>query len=500
MDAVDFNHAIETIAQERFQIKTLKPFQGQVIHDFLNQHDVLLIASTGSGKSLCYQLPALLMPGTLIVISPLIALMQDQVTKLQQQGIAAASLDATQTSATQQAILHEDNIKLLYISPERLRQTRFIEFLKQHPISGFVIDEVHCMLQWGHDFRPEYQALSSLKQRFPQVPIMALTATASPKQQQQIIHDLGIDARITHAKTDRFNLRYQIIPSFNSRHSVNQILAKHAQQNGIIYASSRKRVMHTFEYLKPIHPNVMHYHGGLEADVRQHQQLQFERHASGIMVATLAFGMGIDKPDIRYIIHMDIPARLDQFVQESGRAGRDGCQAYSYLLYNPIHFLEFNLWKIKAAPQILQQELIEELRQMAQFIHTKDCYQGTLLAYFHAETGYRCGECAPCLKKAYAPSYQHESLLKLLSCIYRLGLAAKASMVADILKGIQNKETQAHQHLSTFGIGRHESNTYWYELMLILFIDGMIVLKVTDTLIWQLTKKAGELLKKRQTS
>ncbi|NDH08471.1 MAG: RecQ family ATP-dependent DNA helicase [Gammaproteobacteria bacterium] len=503
MDAVDFYEAIDTIAQDRFQIKTLKPFQGQVINDFLNQHDVLLISSTGSGKSLCYQLPALLMPGTIIVVSPLIALMHDQVKKLQHQGIDAAFLHAHQTTAEQQTILQKlcaSRIKLLYISPEKLLQARFLQFLKNQKISGFIIDEVHCMLQWGHDFRPEYQGLSSLKRRFPNLPIMALTATASPKQQQQIILDLGLNARITHAKTERFNLEYQMIPSLSSKDSLNQILAKHGNQNGIIYAATRQRVTSTYHYLQSIHSNVLHYHGGLEANFRQSQQQQFEQNESGIMVATLAFGMGIDKQDIRYIIHMDIPARLDQFVQESGRAGRDGEQAYSYLLYNPIHFLEFNLWKIKEAPPLLQQELIEELRLMAAFIHAKSCYQGILFAYFHAETGYTCGECAACLQQPYAPSYSLESQLKLLSCLYRLGAAAKPSILSDILRGVRNKETQGFQNLSTFGIGCDESKAYWYELMLILFIDGMIGLKVSDKLIWQLMPKGGELLKRRQTS
>ena len=503
MDAVDFHQTIDKIAKERFQIKTLKPFQGQVINAFLNQQDLLLISSTGSGKSLCYQVPALLMPGTLIVISPLIALMQDQVQKLQRQGISAEFLHANQTLIEQQNILQQLsnlNLKLIYISPEKLLQARFLQFLKKQNISGFIIDEVHCMLQWGHDFRPEYHALSCLKRRFPELPIMAVTATASPRQQQQIIDDLGLKASIHHAKTERFNLQYQVIPSVSSKESLSLIVARHPHQNGIIYAATRQRVYSTYQYLKSIHPEVLHYHAGLEASFRQTQQKHFEQTEAGLMVATLAFGMGIDKGNIRYIIHMDIPSRLDQFVQESGRAGRDGEKAYSYLLYNPIHFLEFNLWKIKEAPPLLQPELIEELKQMGQFIHAKTCYQGILFAYFHGEAGYACGECAPCLQKPHATYFEHESKLKLLSCLYRLGQAAKPSILADVLKGVKNNHTQEFRTLSTFGIGINESKTYWYELMLVLFIDGVIQLKIYDKPIWQLTAIGATLLKRGQTS
>lgn len=503
MDAVDYHQAIDKIVQECFQIKALKTFQGQAINDFLNKHDLLLISSTGSGKSICYQVPALLLPGTLIVISPLIALMQDQVQKLLKQGIHAAFLNSNQTITEQQHILQQlsnCSLKLLYISPEKLLQARFLQFLKKQNISGFIIDEVHCMLQWGHDFRPEYQALSCLKKRFPNLPIMAVTATASPKQQQQIIIDLGLKASIHQAKNERFNLNYQVIPSMSSKESLNQIIAKHPSHNGIIYAATRQRVYSTYQFLKSFHPEVLHYHAGLESSIRQAQQKQFEQSKAALMVATLAFGMGIDKSDIRYIIHMDIPSRLDQFVQESGRAGRDGDTAYSYLLYNPIHFLEFNLWKIKEAPPLLQAELIEELKQMGKFIHAKSCYQGILFTYFYGDKGYACGECAPCQEKSLTANFKHESKLKLLSCIYRLGPRASSSIIVDVLCGVKNNRTHLVQTISTFGIGIQQSKAYWYELMLILFIEDVIQLKISERPIWQLTAKAVEILKWSQTS
>ena len=483
---------LTALAKNKFKLENLKPFQQNIINDFLQGHDVLLISPTGSGKSLCYQLPAIIMPGTLIVISPLIALMQDQVDKLKNLNIAAECLHSELAKEVQQAILasiQAQKTKILFIAPERLLQGWFLNFLKQQTISGFAIDEAHCLLHWGLDFRPEYQELHKIKILFPHVAIMALTATANPKQQQQIIQQLNIVAKKHIHAMHRPNISYELIDNSNYQKLLS-LCSRHAKQPGIIYASSRKRVDNIHGFLQKNGYLALKYHAGMDINDKNYHLRQFHSSNEHIMVATVAFGMGVDKANVRYVIHADVPGRFDQLVQEIGRVGRDGLAAHSYLLFNPAQFLEFNFWRLQKSRPDSFADLLAEFQEVAFFLHSHHCYTQLIAQYFEDHSMEGCKNCNRCQNK-HVNTIVDEDIIKLLSCIYRLQQHATHKNLINVMQGVCKK----HYKLSTFGIGQHKSAYYWHNLITQIFAKKLIKINNQQTMTWSLTAQAAALLK-----
>lgn len=491
---------LETLAKIKFNLNAIKPFQQAIIKDLLHGHDVFVISPTGSGKSLCYQLPALILPGTFIIISPLIALMQDQIQKLKQRDIQADCLHADLSREMQQKILEKvenQAIKLLYVSPERLLQPFFLSFLKRQTISGFAIDEVHCMLQWGHDFRPEYQGLSKLKQWFPQTPIIALTATANPKNQLKIIEQLQLQAKKHIQSIYRENIEITIINKTQTSLKLENLCQRHLGQSGIIYSASRQKVDSVYQRLKNQGYSVLRYHAGMSADEKNQQLHKFLNSDEHIMIATIAFGMGIDKPNLRYVIHLDVPGRLDQFIQEVGRIGRDNQKSYSYLLFHPGQYLQLNLWRLQKTHANIFHDEIDDFQKMTSFLHSQQCFKTLILDYFGQGPVSTCGQCQRCQEQSKA-LYSSEDMLKLISCIYRMGNEADYKKLMEVMLGQKNTRTQSFEHLSTFGIGQHQNLIYWQERLTALFANHDIRIGDPQTLAWQLTPKALSALKSRK--
>jgi ATP-dependent DNA helicase RecQ len=478
---------IDKIAYQVFHFESLKHHQRSIIEDVLAGHDILVVSPTGSGKSLCYQIPALLFSGTFIVISPLIALMNDQVHQLKCKGIAADCLHSNMDKEQQLLVLQQlkqQKIKLLYISPERLIQPYFLNQLQSISISGFAIDEAHCILHWGQDFRPEYEQLTILKTSFPNIPVLAFTATATPKQQQDIIEQLQIDAKKHIYATYKEHIGYEVIQTNNLKTTCLKLCHQHPLQAGIIYCSSRQRVESLYQYLNELKLPVLKYHAGLSPEQKEYHQALFMQDEPKIMIATMAFGMGVDKKNIRYIVHYDVPGRLDQFIQESGRAGRDSETAKSYLLYYPELFFQFNLWRIQKANPWKRYELIHDLKIMAKIISLNQCIKQSIFDYFEHIKIPACGECHACIN----PQHEcKEDTLKLLSCIYRMKQDAHWDKVTDVMMGILHNKTIPFKTLSTFSIGQHQTKWYWFDLLCRLYAKQWIEFKFNHQVVWSIT-------------
>ena len=487
---------LEAFAQSQFKLHRLKPQQIAIIKDFLNHHDILAVLPTGSGKSLCYQLPALIKPGLFIVISPLIALMVEQVDRLKNLNIAAECLHSNLNVEQQNQIIQQlSNIKLLYISPERLLTQSFFKIMRNLNISGFAIDEVHCMLHWGADFRPEYDALKHLKKYFPNQPMMALTATATQKQQIAIIEHLQIKPKQHIYSAYKPNIQYQVIATSHIHQKTLEIVQQHPAQNGIIYCATRRRVEFIQKFLQSNGIPALGYHAGMTAEERLEQQNRFVNSENQVMVATLAFGMGVDKQDIRYIIHADLPGRLDQLIQETGRAGRDGQTASSYLLYHPEQFLQLNLWRFQKASPLLHAEMVEDLQKMSIFLNSQQCFRGLIAEHFEGEVLPACGECERCVNPKHPPNFATDDVLKLLSTIYRAQSTGTWDCVVDILLGVHNTKTSAYLNLSTYGIGQHLTKFEWYICLNYLFAMQWIHLMPQTHPTWQLSLQGIKILK-----
>jgi ATP-dependent DNA helicase RecQ len=441
--------------------------QGDVVAHVVAGGDALVLMPTGGGKSLCYQIPSLVRPGTGVVVSPLIALMQDQVAALTQLGVRAAflnsTLDAGAARATERALLAGE-LDLLYLAPERLATPRCLDLLDRARIALFAIDEAHCVAQWGHDFRPEYLQLSLLHERYPEVPRIALTATADPLTRAEIIARLGLDrARVFVGSFDRPNIRYTIVDKSDPRAQLLRFIAgEHAGEAGIVYCLSRRKVDETAAWLVSKGVRALPYHAGMEASVRADHQLRFQRDDGIVMVATIAFGMGIDKPDVRFVAHLDLPKSIEGYYQETGRAGRDGAPADAWMAYG-------------LADVVQQRRLIDQSDASAEhkrvsaakldallgLCETAGCRRVRLLAYF-GETGAPCGNCDTCLE----PPETFDATVaaqKALSAIYRTGQRFGAVHLIDVLRGRDNERVGrwGHDKLSVFGVGADIDDATW---------------------------------------
>ncbi len=447
---------LEDKLKEFFGYNAFRAYQKEIIQAILNQEDVVAILPTGAGKSLCYQLPALLQSGTAIVISPLISLMQDQVVSLFKNGIAAAFLNSSLSYHDMQQVLnHLNEYKLIYVAPERFADPLFIERLKNIDISFFVIDEAHCISQWGHSFRQEYRKLSILKETFPTKPVMALTATATQEVEKDLIVQLMMkDPVLVKGSFDRPNLTIRIHPKIQSDKQLMQFLEEHANQSGIIYASTRKGVETTYAQLVQAGFPVGRYHAGLSDQERALSQQDFLHDKVTLMVATVAFGMGIHKPDVRFIVHLDMPRTIEQYYQEIGRAGRDGLPADCLMLYGPQDLVLYKAFAEDLTDPILRQEMKKKTDSLYRLCTSVECRRKRLLKYF--SESFLAGECQACDNCLDEDNKFDGSIIaqKILSCVYRVHQQVGMRIVVDVLRGSTSQVImqKGYQELSTYGL------------------------------------------------
>jgi ATP-dependent DNA helicase RecQ len=429
--------------------------------------DALVLMPTGGGKSLCYQLPALLREGTALVISPLIALMQDQVAALRQLGVRAAflnsSLDAREAYATQRALL-QGELDLLYVAPERLVMPRMLEILSQVKLALFAIDEAHCVSQWGHDFRPEYLQLSVLHERFPQVPRIALTATADPQTRDEIVRRLALeDAQVFISSFDRPNVRYTIVDKHEPRAQLLRFIREeHPGEAGIVYCLSRKKVDETAAWLAAEGLRALPYHAGMDSAARAAHQECFQREDGVIMVATIAFGMGIDKPDVRFVAHLDLPKSVEGYYQETGRAGRDGLPADAWMTYGLGDVVQLRrLMEQSEGSEEFRRISFAKLDALLGLCETAGCRRVRLLGYF-GEASQPCGNCDTCLEPPQTWDAT-DAARKALSAIYRTGQRFGAVHLIDVLRGKATERVAQwdHDKLAVFGIGAELDEPTW---------------------------------------
>ena len=429
--------------------------------------DALVLMPTGGGKSLCYQLPALLRQGTAIVVSPLIALMQDQVAALRQLGVRAAFLNST-LGAREALLIERDfgagTLDLLYVAPERLMMPRMLELAARSKLALFAIDEAHCVSQWGHDFRPEYLQLSVLHERFPGVPRIALTATADPHTRAEIVHRLALDeARLFISSFDRPNIRYTVVEKLDARAQVLRFIREqHPGEAGIVYCLSRKKVDETAAWLVGQGIAALPYHAGMDPAARAAHQERFQRDEGQVIVATIAFGMGIDKPDVRFVAHLDLPKSIEAYYQETGRAGRDGEPADAWMTYGLGDLVNLRrMLEQSEGSEEFRRVSFSKLDALLGFCESAGCRRVRLLHYF-GEEGEPCGNCDTCLDPPQTWDAT-EAARKALSCIYRTGQRFGAVHLIDVLRGkATDRVTQwNHDQLAVFGIGADLDDAMW---------------------------------------
>ncbi len=496
------NNSALSVLNTVFGYAEFRKPQDEVINTVINGNNALVLMPTGGGKSLCYQVPALIRSGCAIVISPLIALMQDQVNALTLLGVKASflnsSLDHQQANNVEQALM-QGQLDLLYIAPERLTQPRMLSLLQQCNIALFAIDEAHCVSQWGHDFRADYLQLSLLPQQFPLVPRIALTATADPRTHKEISEKLQLDdAKHFVAGFDRPNIQYRIGQKANARQQLlNFIRHEHAHDAGIIYCLSRKKTEETANWLCQQGLQALPYHAGLPNEVKELHQNRFLREDGLIIVATIAFGMGIDKPDVRFVAHLDLPKSIESYYQETGRAGRDGQAANAWMVYGLQDVIKLKQMLDKSqAPA--QQKRIERQRldAMLGLCEITTCRRQTLLHYFAEHLAKPCGNCDTCITPVEKWDGT-DAARKALSCVYRSGQRFGVNHLIDILLGKNSaKITQfQHQQLTTFGIGTELDTNQWHSVFRQLVSRGYIYADMDSFGAFKLTDKCRPLLR-----
>ncbi len=482
--------------------------QAEVVAHVAGGGDALLLMPTGGGKSLCYQIPALLRDGTGVVVSPLIALMQDQVDALRQLGLRAAFLNSSLSAAEGRRVeaqLLRGELDLLYVAPERLLQERTLELLDEvarapapSGLALFAIDEAHCVSQWGHDFRPEYLQLDVLAERYPDVPRLACTATADERTREEILQNLRLQGgRVFIGGFDRPNIRYRVVPKDNPRRQLLDFLrTEHVGDAGIVYCLARKKTEETAKFLNEQGIAAVPYHAGLDAKTRRRHQERFRREDGLVVCATIAFGMGIDKPDVRFVAHLDLPKSVEGYYQETGRAGRDGLPADAWLCYGLQDVVMLRkLVDASEGDEMHRRRNLQQLDAMLGYCEVTDCRRQRLLAYFGETMAEPCGNCDTCLE----PPDTYDGTVvaqKALSCVARTGQRFGAQHVIDVLRGSGNERVRSlgHDRLSTYGIGGELDDFGWRSVFRQLVALGLLSLDPEGYGGLRLTAAAGSVL------
>ena len=489
---------IQQILQQYFGYSAFRHNQQQIIENVLAKKDSIVLMPTGGGKSLCYQVPALMFEGVTIVVSPLIALMKDQVDALKLNGVAAAFLNSSQSSYEQSVIITKiknSQLKLLYVAPERLvGQNSLLPFLKEINVSLFAIDEAHCISHWGHDFRPEYLVLGQLKSQFPQVPIIALTATADKLTKKDIIDKLGfIDYTVFENSFNRPNISYYIRPKRNHFDQLVDFLDLHKEDSGIIYCLSRSSTEKLAGDLRSLGYAAAAYHAGLDKNIKEDNQEKFLRDEIKIIIATIAFGMGINKSNVRYVIHIDLPKNIEGYYQETGRAGRDGLPSEAVLYYSAADVFKLKSFARVEGNEAQSKIMLNKLDKMAAFCETRQCRRQFLLHYFDEDAPPFCGSCDTCLSEEEKVDATIESQ-KLLSAVSRLKERFGMNYVVDFLRGGSTIRAE-HQSLKTYGIGKETGKEDWKKYIRELLQLKYITQSDGEYPVLQLTEKSHQILR-----
>ena len=491
----------EQILKHTFGYTEFRGSQKEVIETVLAGQDSLVLMPTGGGKSLCYQIPGLVRSGMAIVVSPLIALMQDQVSALQQLGLRAAYLNSTLSREEHNQVMraiYDGELDMLYIAPERLLQENTLERLSSVEVSLIAIDEAHCVSQWGHDFRVDYLGLHVLQHAFPGVPRVALTATADDRTREEIIARLALfQPKIFVSSFDRPNIRYAVQEKGEAKAQLLKFLQDHKNQAGIVYCMSRNRVDGISAWLAQRGVKALPYHAGLSSEERAENQRRFLREDAVVMVATIAFGMGIDKPDVRFVAHLDLPKSMEAYYQETGRAGRDGLPSVAWMVYGLADVMRI-VKMVQDSNANEQHKRIErnKIESLLGWCETNTCRRRALLRYFGEEREEVCGNCDVCLNppKTWDAT---EDAQKLLSNIYRTGQRFGSGHVIDVLRGKETTKVNqfGHQALSTYGIGADRSDKQWRSIIRQLLVQNYLLVNDEMYGAIQLTEKARQILK-----
>jgi ATP-dependent DNA helicase RecQ len=502
---MDIGSRAEQLLREVFGYPVFRGEQREIVTHVASGGDALVLMPTGGGKSLCYQIPALIRPGLGVVVSPLIALMQNQVAALEEAGVRAAALNSSMTWTQVQDVerkVRRGELDLLYVAPERLLTDRCLELLSAAPLALFAIDEAHCVSQWGHDFRPEYIRLAVLAERYPEVPRVALTATADATTRKEILDKLRLqDARIFISSFDRPNIRYRIAEKLSPRKQVLEFIRnEHPGEAGIVYCLARSTVDDTARFLARQGVNALPYHAGLDNATRELNQGRFIREDDVVMVATIAFGMGIDKPDVRFVAHLDLPKSIEGYYQETGRAGRDGLPANAWMVYGLADVVQQRrMIDQSEAGADYKRMVTGKLDAILGLCETTECRRVRLLDYFD-ETGTACGNCDNCI----TPPQEWdgtEAARKLMSCVYRCeqasGFAFGAQQIIDVLLGKSTPKVLQfeHERLSTFGIGAELDATQWRSVLRQLVMLRLIKVDYERFNTLRLTEASREVLR-----
>jgi len=495
----------QQLLREVFGYESFRGQQRAIIAAAEAGRDTLVLMPTGGGKSLCYQIPALLRDGVGVVVSPLIALMEDQVGALRDAGVRAAFLNSTLTRAEQQRViadLEERRLQLLYVAPERLVQPQTQDLLRRLTLSLIAIDEAHCVSQWGHDFRQDYLALNELKRWFPGVPRMALTATATPPTRREIVERLELDSPEVFVESfDRPNIRYLVQGKSDARRQLAQFLAGHRGEAGIVYCLSRNKTESIADWLRSEGFDALPYHAGLPAETRAENQRRFLAEDGVIIVATIAFGMGIDKPDVRFVAHLDLPKSIESYYQETGRAGRDGEPADAWMVYGLQDVVQLRqLVERSEADEQHKRRERHKLDALLGWCEVTECRRTPLLSYFGEERGEPCGNCDNCLGPP-ATWDGTEAARKLLSCVYRTGQSFGAAHIVDVLLGNATEKVTRHRHeqLSVFNIGTELTAHAWRSLIRQVIVQGHLQVDHAGFGALQLTDASRPLLRGEAT-
>ena len=484
----------KSILKNVFGFNEFRPMQEEIINQALNNEDTVVLMPTGGGKSLCFQIPALVNEGLTLVISPLISLMQDQVMALRSNGINAFFFNSTQNTIEQKEVIdsvRSDKAKLLYVSPEKLMTPEFLRILQSAKINLIAIDEAHCISSWGHDFRPEYTKLGFIKQKFSSIPIMALTATADKITRKDILKQLNIeDAHVHISSFDRPNLSLRVEQGVNKVKKILKFLDERPDTSGIIYCLSRRECENLAGKLKAQGHNAEYYHAGIKSSERAEIQRRFIKDETPIICATIAFGMGIDKSNVRWVIHHNMPKNMESFYQEIGRAGRDGLPSDTLLFYSFADVVQLRMFAEKSGQKELQ---LAKLQRIQDYCESSVCRRKILLSYFNEVLEEDCGNCDICKN----PPKQFEGTIlaqKALSTIYRSNEQLSTSALINVLRGILNQQTFDFQNIKTFGIGIDLPYMNWQNYLLQMLHQGLFDIAYDDNNKLKLTELANKVL------